>query len=250
MTDYAEDAELAVTCAALAGTALVAERARPGPDVGRRGDELAHRMILDELRAARPHDTVLSEEATDDAARLHADRVWIVDPLDGTREYREPGTPEWAVHVALWVRGAGLVAGAVALPDRGVTLGSGTPPVLPAPTTGGPMRIAVSRSRPPAVATHVAEVFGAELVPLGSAGYKVAAVLLGEVDAYVHAGGQYQWDSAAPVAVAHAAGVHASRLDGAELHYNVAELYVPDLLVCRTELAGPLLRAIAASGLS
>lgn len=243
MTD--DDAELAVAIASRAGTALVAERARPGPDVGGRGDRLAHALILDELRAARPGDTVLSEEAADDRARLDAERVWIVDPLDGTREYREPGTPEWAVHVALWRRGAGLVAGAVALPDRGVTLGTSRPPVLPA-ATGERLRIAVSRSRPPAVAAHVARAFDAELVALGSAGYKVAAVLLGEVDAYVHAGGQYQWDSAAPVAVAHAAGLHASRLDGAELQYNVPDLYVPDLLVCRAELAEPLLREIAA----
>lgn len=187
---------------------------------------------------------VLSEEATDDPTRLDAERVWIVDPLDGTRDYRDPTSPEWAVHIALWTRGHGLVAGAVALPERGVTLGTDRP--SSSPPASDRLRFTVSRSRPPAVAVRVAEMFDAELVPLGSAGYKVAAVVLGEVDAYVHAGGQYQWDSAAPVAVALAAGLHASRLDGSPLRYNVADLYVPDLLVCRPELADDLLRAVAA----
>lgn len=236
-----DDASLARWCACRAGAALVAERSRPGAGLGVRGDALAHRLIVDDLRAARPDDLVLSEEATDDPARLAADRLWIVDPLDGTREYADPRSVEWAVHVALWTRAAGLAAGAVALPARGVALGTDRLPA-PAPRTGR-MRIAVSRSRPPAVAARLAEV-GATLVPLGSAGYKVAAVLLGDVDAYVHAGGQYQWDSAAPVAVALAAGLHASRLDGAPLRYNVADLLVPDLLVCRAELADELLRAV------
>lgn len=226
-----EDAALARRCANRAGKALVAARARPGRDLGARGDALAHRMILDDLYTARRGDTVLSEEAADDPTRLDADRVWIVDLLDSTREYEKPGSAEWVVHVALWTRAAGLVTGAVALPDRGVTLGADRPPVPPPPADR--MRIAVSRSRPPAVAVHLAEVFDAVLVPLGSAGYKAAAVLLGDVDAHVHAGGQYQWDSAAPVAVARGAGLHASRLHGAPLRYNVADLYLPDLLICR-----------------
>lgn len=248
MSMITDDAGLARSCADLTGRALVAERTRPALDVGKRGDALAHRLLVDALRTARPRDMVLSEEAADDRARLHASRVWIVDPLDGTREYGDPGRPEWAVHVALWdrdhERDGGLAAGAVALPARGLTLGTDRPPVVPA-SDPRRLRIAVSRSRPPAVATRLAGAVDAELVPLGSAGYKVAAVLLGEVDAYVHAGGQYQWDSAGPVAVAHSAGMHASRIDGAALRYNTSDLSVPDLLVCRPELAAMLLDEIA-----
>ena len=237
-----DDVHLARECADLAGSALLAERLRPGPDVGARGDALAHRLIADRLRAARPDDVILSEEAADDPARLGADRVWIIDPLDGTREYGEPGCPQWAVHVALWTRAAGLDAAAVALPAIGTTLDTGHPP-SPA-TPPGRWRITVSRTRPPAVARRLGAVLDVDLVPLGSAGFKVAAVLLGQAEAYLHAGGQYQWDSAAPVAVARAAGLHATRLDGTELEYNVPELYVPDLLVCRPEWADRLLREI------
>jgi 3'(2'), 5'-bisphosphate nucleotidase len=186
------------------------------------------------LAAARPADAVLSEEADDDPARLTADRVWITDPLDGTREFAE-GRDDWAVHVALWSDGD-LVAGAVALPALGRTVATDAPPTVPSRTSERP-RIAVSRSRAPRIAQVAARELDADLVPMGSAGYKVAAVLFGEVDAYIHAGGQYEWDSAAPVVVARAAGLHASRLDGSALVYNRPDPYLPDLIVCRPELA-------------
>ena len=206
------------------------------------GDRASHRFLADQLAEARPGDAVLSEEAADEPRRLAADRVWIVDPLDGTREFAE-GRADWAVHVALWCAGE-LTAGAVALPALGTVLSTAEPPSPRSPTANG-LRIAVSRTRAPALATRIADRLGAELVPMGSAGYKVAAVMLGEVDAYVHAGGQYEWDSAAPVAVARAAGLHASRLDGSPLRYNQPEPYLPDLVVCRPELADALLTAIS-----
>jgi 3'(2'), 5'-bisphosphate nucleotidase len=186
---------------------------------------------------------VLSEEATDDAARLDAARVWIIDPLDGTREYSE-GRPDWAVHVALWEEGA-LVTGAVALPGLDTLLTSDPAPVVPPRDTTAPLRMAVSRSRPPAIATGVAEALGADLVAMGSAGFKVAAVVRGEADVYVHGGGQYEWDSAAPAVVALAAGLHASRLDGSPLRYNQSDPFLPDLVVCRPEVADQVLAAIS-----
>jgi 3'(2'), 5'-bisphosphate nucleotidase len=199
--------------------------------------------VAEVLARRRPDDAVLSEEAADDPVRLSARRVWIVDPLDGTREYREPGRHDWAVHVALWEDGE-LTAAAVALPALGTVLVTDPAPVVP-PPGGGPVRLAVSRTRPPAQAGVAAAALGAEVVPLGSAGYKIAAVLRGEVDAYLHAGGMYQWDSAAPVAVARAAGLTACRLDGAPLRYNTPELALPDLLVCRPQLAETILTAVA-----
>ncbi|MEO3820209.1 inositol monophosphatase family protein, partial [Plantactinospora sp. B24E8] len=193
------------------------------------GDRASHDLLHVELARWRPADVVLSEE--DEQARhawpangrtapprLTAERVWIVDPLDGTREFAEQGRSDWAVHVALWARHAGtahrLVAGAVALPARGRTIGTHRPPPTPTVPVNRPLRLAASRSRPPAFLADLAEELGAELVPMGSAGVKVAAVIGGEVDAYVHAGGQYEWDSAAPVAVATATGLFASRIDG------------------------------------
>jgi 3'(2'), 5'-bisphosphate nucleotidase len=220
---------------------------------------------------------VLSEEGADDPARLAASRVWIVDPLDGTREFGEPGRTDWAVHVALWERGrtggdGQLTAGAVALPaqDRFLSTADvppadgtaadrpasrGTSSARPAsretsnagPLGGertGPVRIVISRSRAPRLVYGISNLIGAELVPLGSAGAKVAAVVYGEADAYVHAGGFYEWDTAAPVAVARAAGFHASRIDGSPLAYNQADVMMPDILVCRPALAGVLLQAI------
>jgi 3'(2'), 5'-bisphosphate nucleotidase len=197
---------------------------------------------------------LLSEEGADDPARLSAGRVWIVDPLDGTREYGEAGRTDWAVHVALWERagadGAGeLTAGAVALPAQGRVLA--TPDSFPQVTGGGelrgtraPVRIVVSRTRAPRLVRDISDLIGAELVPLGSAGAKVAAVICGEVDAYVHGGGFYEWDTAAPVAVARAAGFHASRIDGSALAYNQVDLKTTDILVCRPALAAALLEAI------
>jgi 3'(2'), 5'-bisphosphate nucleotidase len=196
------------------------------------------------LQTDHPDDAVLSEESADDPARLTARRVWIVDPLDGTREYTESGRVDWAVHVALWVRDEGLRAGAVALPAQSRVCSTGAPPAALA-AAHAPPRVVVSRSRPPEVADRVALALGAELVPLGSAGAKAIAVVIGDADAYVHAGGQYEWDSAAPAAVAHAAGLHVSRLDGAPLEYNQPNPWLPDLLICRRELAAAVLAVTA-----
>lgn len=243
---YAADAMLARRLATEAGALLLRVRDEfQSPDrqaLRDSGDAAAQRFLAAELAAVRPADAVLSEEAVDDPARLTADRVWIIDPLDGTREFAE-GRDDWAVHVALWSDGD-LVTGAVALPGLGRTLATDVPTDIPGRDNGRP-RIAVSRSRAPRVAEVAARELGAELVPMGSAGFKVAAVVLGDVDAYIHAGGQFEWDSAAPVAVALAAGLHASRLDGAPLQYNRPDPYLPDLIVCRPELAPELLSVCA-----
>jgi 3'(2'), 5'-bisphosphate nucleotidase len=242
----ADDAALASELAVAAGQLLLAVRAdHPGIDVSELkdlGDRSAQDLLAERLAQARPDDCVLSEEAADDRRRLNADRVWIIDPLDGTREYSE-GRSDWAVHVALW-QGGELVAGAVALPGVDAVLCTHPAPVVPA-ATGGVLRMAVSRSRPPALAQALTERLGLVAVPMGSAGYKVAAVVRGEVDIYVHAGGQYEWDSAAPVAVALSAGLHASRIDGSPLVYNQENVLLPDLVVCRPELAADLLKEIA-----
>ena len=237
------DHDDAARYAATAGRLLVGLRDEPdqtGAPLGDTGDERANRCLLALLAADHGADLVLSEESADDRRRLDADRVWIVDPLDGTREFTEPGRRDWAVHVALWERGVGVRVGAVALPADGVVVSTGSPPVVPA-RGDRPVRIVVSRTRPPSVAPQVAAALEAEVVPLGSAGAKTMAVVRGEVDAYVHAGGQYEWDSAAPTAVASAAGLHASRLDGTPLRYNQPEPWLPDLLVCRPELTTAIL---------
>jgi 3'(2'), 5'-bisphosphate nucleotidase len=216
-----------------------------GRPLGDAGDAAAEQAIVDTLVLERPDDVIFSEEAADDGRRLGADRVWIVDPLDGTREYGEAGRSDWAVHVALWEQGE-LTAAAVALPALGELLLT-DPALRVPPRPAGRVRIAVSRTRPPAVADAVAAALDGVLVPLGSAGYKTVAVARGEVDAYVHAGGMYQWDSAAPVAVARAAGLTTCRLDGSPLVYNDPDPSLPDLLVCRPELAGPILAAVRSS---
>ena len=247
-----DDHGLARDLAAEAGRRLLELRAQGGePDLLRKaGDRLSHEFLAAALAARRPGDVVLSEEGADDPARLTASRVWIVDPLDGTREFGEPGRADWAVHVALWQRtgpaGSGeLTAGAVALPARGQVLSAATPAgPLPPPETGARVRIVVSRTRAPRLVQDISDLIDTELVPLGSAGAKVAAVVCGEADAYVHAGGFYEWDTAAPVAVARAAGFHASRIDGSPLAYNQADLMMPDILVCPPALAGVLLQAI------
>ncbi|MFM8302687.1 MAG: 3'(2'),5'-bisphosphate nucleotidase CysQ [Actinomycetota bacterium] len=204
--------------------------------LGDAGDDMANRHLLALITADHPDDRVLSEESADDRRRLEAERVWIIDPLDGTREYTEAGRSDWAVHVALWERGRGLTAGAVALPALDTVLSTDEPPVVPA-RANRPLRVVVSRSRAPAVAMRVANGLDADLVTLGSAGAKTMSVVLGEADAYVHAGGQYEWDSAAPAVVARAAGLHASRLDGSPLEYNQSSPWLPDLVVCRPEIA-------------
>ncbi len=243
------DARAAARIATEAGDALVALRSAighetDGREIGRSGDAVSQDVITRALWDRYPNDAILSEEGTDSGVRLGADRVWIVDPLDGTREYGE-GRSDWAVHVALWERGE-LTAGAVALPAEGLVLDSATVPIV-GDRASGPVRITVSRSRPPTIAEAAREAMRAELVPMGSAGVKVAAVVRGVVDAYVHAGGQYEWDSAAPVAVARAAGLHASRIDGSPLVYNLPDPYVPDLVVCRPEFAESLLSVIASA---
>ncbi|BCJ72268.1 3'(2'),5'-bisphosphate nucleotidase CysQ [Catellatospora sp. IY07-71] len=252
-----EDGAFAVWLARQAGDLLLTLRDEIGFDdpAGLRhaGDKRSHDLIMTELARWRPADAVLSEEGVDDPARLTANRLWIIDPLDGTREFGEQGRADWAVHVALWRRtgehDGELVAGAVGLPAQQRVLGSepapAYPPLSPEAAAGGAIRIATSRTRPPAFLAAVAEQVGAELVPMGSAGAKIAAVVTGEVDAYIHAGGQYEWDSAAPVAVAAAAGLHTSRVDGARLRYNQANASLPDLLVCRRDLAADLLSALS-----
>lgn len=249
----ADDGRLAAAIASAAGRALMELRQRfdgsDGKALKDAGDRLGHALITATLKAYRPSDAVLSEEGADDLARLDADRVWIVDPLDGTREFSEPPRDDWAIHVALWERGAGtsgvgeLTAGAVALPAKDLTLATYDVPVL-APSRSGRPRFMVSRTRPPAEAEHVAASLDGELVPMGSAGAKAMAVLLGEGDAYVHSGGQYEWDSAAPVAVARAAGLHCSRIDGSPLVYNQEDTLLPDLVICRPELAEGVLAAL------
>jgi 3'(2'), 5'-bisphosphate nucleotidase len=202
------------------------------------GDKRSHDFLMAALAEARPDDAVLSEEGADDPVRLRSERVWIVDPLDGTREFSELDRDDWAVHVALWERGE-LIAGAVALPAQGVTFA--TPTVAAPPAAPGAPRIIVSRTRPPAVALEVRDALNGTLVEMGSAGAKVAAVVQGRADVYVHAGGQYEWDSAAPVAVARAAGLHTSRIDGSPLQYNRPNPLLPDLVVCRPEYADAVL---------
>ena len=247
----AGDAALAAEIAAEAGRLLLdLQASRPdltGKALGAEGDAESNRLILDRLRAARPGDAVLSEEAADDRARLSAARVWIVDPLDGTREYSERGRSDWAVHVALWEPEGGITAAAVAQPALDGALYSSDGP-FPAPVGDGAAPVVlVSDSRPPAFARPVASAVGGVVRPMGSAGAKAMAVLRGDADAYLHAGGQWEWDSAAPVGVVLAAGLHASRIDGSPLLYNREHPYLPDLLICRPELAGPMLEAIAAS---
>ncbi len=244
---FPDDDCLARDLAVASGERLLKLRASgsTADDLRRAGDLGSQEFLAAELARARPHDAVLSEEAVDDPARLTADRVWIIDPLDGTREFGEVGRVDWAVHVALWERGE-LTAGAVALPAQDAVLSTAAPPAPPAAAPGAALRLVVSRSRPPEFVQRLAAKLGAELVPLGSAGAKAASVITGEVDAYVHSGGQYEWDSAAPVAVARAAGLHTSRIDGSNLRYNSEQPWMPDILICPVPLAGRLLDAISA----
>ncbi len=243
-----DDHAFAVWAAEQAGARLLEVRAEglEGKALKDAGDAAAQAVLADLLATHRPDDAVLSEEATDTEARLSASRVWIIDPLDGTREFSEPPRDDWAVHVALWVEGE-LVAGAVAQPALGETFNTGTPSVVPPRTSQRP-RIAVSRSRPPAFVEALATALDAELVPMGSAGVKVMSVVRDIADAYVHAGGQYQWDNAAPVAVARAAGLFCSRIDGSEIVYNGADTSLPDLVVCRPELSEQILAFVAEHG--
>lgn len=237
------DVELAIQLADHAGQLLLDLRETGGFEgkaLGVEGDRIANAFIMETLRRERPDDAILSEEEVNDVARCSVERVWIVDPLDGTREYGE-GRADWAVHVALSIGGQATV-GAVALPGMGVTLDSGKPIALTPPAET--LRMLVSRTRPAAEAIGVAEKLGAELVPMGSAGAKAMAVVRGEADIYLHSGGQYEWDNCAPVAVARAAGLHCSRIDGSPLSYNHANPWLPDLLICPVDLADEVLRLV------
>ena len=257
------DAAIGIQAASIAGELLL--RLRQGAAMGKAmsaaldadalraaGDRDANHAIMKLLANERPEDSLLSEEAADDLRRLIADRVWIIDPLDGTREFGERDAAgvwrdDFAVHVALWERGKGLTLGVVGLPARGVIYSSDAPPEVP-PSAEGVLHIAVSRTRPPAFIAALETAGSATLVPMGSAGVKVMAVVGGEADAYIHAGGQYQWDSAAPVAVALAAGLVATRLDGSPLRYNVPELLLPDLVVCHPDRADEVRALLDAAG--
>lgn len=238
------DAELAAHLAHTAGQLALEVRGAGvlhGRALGDAGDATANQFLMAALRQHRPDDGLLSEESTDTAERLAKSRVWIIDPIDGTREYGEARI-DWAVHVALSVAGLASV-GAVALPGLGLVLRSDQP--QPLPPTAHPLRMVVSRTRPAAEAVAVAQALGAELIAMGSAGAKAMAVVRGEADIYLHSGGQYEWDSCAPVAVALAHGLHCSRIDGSPLVYNQADTSMPDLLICRTELAGQVLALVS-----
>jgi 3'(2'), 5'-bisphosphate nucleotidase len=239
-----DDAQLAAAIAKGAGSILLGLRETKlfsGRWLGAAGDARAQRFIASELAEHRPEDPVLSEETEDNLARLDSERVWIIDPLDGTREYSE-GRSDWAVHVALAIRGAPKF-GAVALPD--LDLFFSTDALSASPAAGrDKLKVVVSRTRLPAEAERVAERLGAELLPMGSAGAKAMAVVRGLGDIYVHSGGQHEWDSCAPVAVAKSYGLHCSRLDGSPLVYNQENPYLPDLLICREELSRPVLEAL------
>jgi 3'(2'), 5'-bisphosphate nucleotidase len=244
----ADDHTVAAWAATEAGHLLLEVRKQglEGRALKDAGDQQAHELLMRLLGEQRPDDAVLSEEGRDDKVRLEADRVWIVDPLDGTREFSEPPRDDWAVHVALWERGD-LVAGAVAQPGIGRTFHTGRPPVVP-PSTARRPRLVVSRTRPPEFVKALATEIDAELVPMGSAGAKAMSVIRDVSDAYVHAGGQYEWDSAAPVAVARAAGLFTSRVDGSPLVYNQDDVLLPDLVICRPELCEQILAFIHRHG--
>jgi 3'(2'), 5'-bisphosphate nucleotidase len=237
------DAELCTYLAAQAGRLLLDLQNSgqfEGKSLGDEGDKRANALLCDALRRARPDDALLSEEEVNCTIRCASDRVWIIDPLDGTREYSE-GRSDWAVHVALAI-GGNAAAGAVALPGLDVTLSSANPPPLRA--AHQPLRMLVSRTRPAPEAVAVANILGAQLVPMGSAGAKAMAVVRGEADIYLHTGGQYEWDNCAPVAVAQAAGLHTSRVDGSPMRYNAPNPYLPDLLICRPELVTDIMAAL------
>ncbi|MCA1662641.1 MAG: 3'(2'),5'-bisphosphate nucleotidase CysQ [Novosphingobium sp.] len=246
MSGTLSDAELAARLAEAGARIALALRATgvpAGRALGDAGDKAVNALLVRALAEHRPDDGLLSEESRDTSGRLDKRRVWVIDPIDGTREYAE-GRDDWAIHVALAIDGAASI-GAVALPDLGLVLRSDRPQPL-APPAAAP-RMVVSRSRPPKEAEAVAAALGATIVPLGSAGAKAMAVVRGEAEIYLHSGGQHEWDSCAPVAVAAAHGLHVSRIDGAQLVYNRAETVLPDLLICRKELAAAALEAVAAA---
>jgi len=247
VSQHMNDAELAAHLAEVAGKLLLQVRAAhvfADKALGKAGDATANQFLVHALRETRPQDGLLSEEMKDDGARLKQSRVWIVDPVDGTREYGE-GRTDWAVHVGLAIDGVATI-GAVALPGADVVMRSDRP--APLPRAGSPLRMVVSRTRPAKEAVEVAQKLGAELVAMGSSGAKAMAILRGEADIYLHSGGQYEWDSAAPVAVAQAYGLHCSRIDGSPLRYNNENVYMPDLLIARKEHAQSVLKLLREMG--
>lgn len=243
MNIIADDTDLAAYLAQSAGALVLEMRETSGlvaKELGNAGDQTANQFLIRTLAEQRPDDGLLSEESKDTDARLSKSRVWIIDPVDGTREYSE-GRSDWAVHVALAIDGAPVI-GAVALPALDLVLRTDQPAIIPpAPEK---LRMVVSRTRPAPEAVAVAEALGAELIPMGSAGAKAMAVVRGEADIYLHTGGQYEWDSCAPVAVAAAYGLHVSRVDGSPLVYNQRDVYMPDLLICRKEHAPHVLALV------
>lgn len=246
MTIIADDTELAAYLAKAAGALVLEMRETSGlvaKELGNAGDRTANQFLIRTLAEQRPDDGLLSEESKDTDARLSKSRVWIIDPVDGTREYSE-GRSDWAVHVALAIDGAPVI-GAVALPALNLVLRTDQPVIIPA--APAQLRMVVSRTRPAPEAVAVAEALGAELIPMGSAGAKAMAVVRGEADIYLHTGGQYEWDSCAPVAVAAAYGLHVSRVDGSPLVYNQRDVYMPDLLICSKEHAAHVLALVQLS---
>jgi 3'(2'), 5'-bisphosphate nucleotidase len=247
-----DDHSFAAWAADQAGQLLLKVRGEglEGKELKDAGDLASHELLMELLATHRPDDAVLSEEEHRGTISVHdrrtADRVWIIDPLDGTREFSEPPRDDWAVHVALWERGE-LAAGAVAQPGLGMTFSTASAPQLP-PAHDGPPRLVASRTRPPKFVEALVAHLDGELIGMGSAGAKVISVVRGVSDAYVHAGGQYEWDSAAPIAVARAAGLFTSRVDGSELKYNQDDVSLPDLVVCRPELSEQILAFIAENG--
>lgn len=238
------DAELAAKLAEYAGRIAIEVRDSgliDGKPLGSAGDKIANAFLMKAIARQRPDDGVLSEESRDTLERLHKDRVWIIDPVDGTREYGERRS-DWAVHVGLSIGGKAIV-GAVALPGVPQIMRSDRIAMLPAAPSQ--LRMVVSRTRPAKEAVAVAEALGAELVPMGSAGAKAMAIIRGEADIYLHSGGQYEWDNCAPVAVASAYGLHCSRIDGAPLVYNRADVSLPDLLICRKQHADRVLKLVS-----
>ncbi|MEP2101767.1 MAG: 3'(2'),5'-bisphosphate nucleotidase CysQ [Parasphingorhabdus sp.] len=234
------DAELAAKLAEDTGALLLELRDSSnltGKSLGDAGDKAANDMLVAALREHRPDDGLLSEESKDTSDRLDKDRVWIIDPVDGTREYGD-GRDDWAVHVALAMDGKAAI-GAVALPSLDLTLRSDSP--IAPPDRSNKLRMVVSRSRPAKEAVAVAEILETDLIPMGSAGAKAMAIVRGEADIYLHSGGQYEWDNCAPVAVAEAHGLHCSRIDGSPLIYNQRDTYLPDLLICHREDANHIL---------
>lgn len=246
MSIIADDSALAAHLAEIAGKLLLQVRDSgllSLKALGKAGDQTANQFLIHAITEQRPDDGLLSEESKDTNARLSKSRVWIIDPVDGTREYGE-GRTDWAVHVALAINGAPVI-GAVALPGLGIVLRSDQPNEIPAAPKK--LRMVISRTRPAAETLTVANALGAECIPMGSAGAKAMAVVRGEADIYLHNGGQYEWDNCAPAAVAAAFGLHVSRIDGSALVYNQADTYIPDLLICRKEHAQSVLNALKAA---